>query len=1102
MTNRINFGHALLLLLPALILTTNCKDMKLDIQDYIDRLDTIEGTTITSISEQIDAINSSISELQKVDTKLDGYIKTLGTTAENLQKQLDDTNAGIMKVKSELGEEITSLEQSLLNELNTAKEAIETELEAIYNTLDELRTADIALSKRIDDLQSHIDTQLEETKDWADATFSTLAQYAETQTEISAIKALIEQTNRSLKSLETSLTEKMANDIKAAIEALHAELSADYIAKIENAVNTMTEAYTIAISSAKEELTTAYTTAISTAIAESETGMKAWVNEQLTQGYYDIATLDGMLSALSTRLDETDADLQKQIAKQKSALETTKTDLTKAYKTAISDAITENNGVINGAIAEAVQNLDDEIQAKLTVIDTHITNIQKQLTNISKDIASIFEQIAGISSSISELRDTDRELESYIDALKSEQVDMNMLIEALQVESIELTNQIVILQDYIDTELQETVDWTEATFATLEQYSAIQTEISAIKILIDKTKEDITAEYTAGIESAISNSETGMKSWVNIQLAQGYYNIATIDGKLSAIESLMTDGDSNLLKQIDEQKTALQQAKTDLTNEYKQYINTALANGGIIDNAISSQIKTAQDNLQAQIGIINDRLSSLEDRLSKLETDFVNRIQSLKYIPEYSDGKAKISEVFKITSIDLLISPSNLSSTIPMAWEYDKDIVNAYLRTTKFPETEAISNIIPMSITSVIAKDDGTLNLIIEEDAENPINSEFFAGKCGAVIYIKISDGNNDIFSDIIEVEPGFDNSVFEDLSPLIEGVPQTANSYIVNKAGHYKFKAYKGNSDILAGQAHPDNHPTGDIDHASVLWETFGTSTEPETGDLIKSISQQGEFIYFSTSPEFLEGNAVIAAKDAIGNILWSWHIWFTDTPEEQIYYNNAGTMMDRNLGATSTTPNDIKALGLLYQWGRKDPFLGASSNIEYTAAKSTIRWPSPTISESTTGTIEYAISNPTTFIYVPDYNNEPHWLYGGNGNLWKSNKTIYDPCPAGWHVPDVEVWEIASGHSEGFMMPSDMIISEYIGTNLSGILGEASLIWYPQGCILSVRTATLKEGERATCNLTCNGLFLINGKVWCNAIPCSPPFESTGYPVRCQKE
>ena len=45
----------------------------------------------------------------------------------------------------------------------------------------------------------------------------------------------------------------------------------------------------------------------------------------------------------------------------------------------------------------------------------------------------------------------------------------------------------------------------------------------------------------------------------------------------------------------------------------------------------------------------------------------------------------------------------------------------------------------------------------------------------------------------------------------------------------------------------------------------------------------------------------------------------------------------MDRNLGATSAALGDVGALGLLYQWGRKDPFLGSLSITESEVAAST---------------------------------------------------------------------------------------------------------------------------------------------------------------------
>jgi hypothetical protein len=86
---------------------------------------------------------------------------------------------------------------------------------------------------------------------------------------------------------------------------------------------------------------------------------------------------------------------------------------------------------------------------------------------------------------------------------------------------------------------------------------------------------------------------------------------------------------------------------------------------------------------------------------------------------------------------------------------------------------------------------------------------------------------------------------------------------------------------------------------------------------------------------------------------------------------------MMDRNLGATSAKPGDASALGLLYQWGRKDPFLGSTSISEDIEAASTLKWPDPVASTKETGTIAYSVSHPTTFITTREENYD--WYYTG---------------------------------------------------------------------------------------------------------------------------
>ena len=286
-----------------------------------------------------------------------------------------------------------------------------------------------------------------------------------------------------------------------------------------------------------------------------------------------------------------------------------------------------------------------------------------------------------------------------------------------------------------------------------------------------------------------------------------------------------------------------------------------------------------------------------------------------------------------------------------------------------------------------------------------------------------------------------------------------TANCYVISKAGTYSFPTVKGNSTVSVGN----------VSRAEVLWESFGTSTAPSKGDIIQSVSYKAGSgssagtITFSTPSTLKNGNAVIAAKDASGNILWSWHIWvckdYDPAATAHTYYNNAGVMMDRNLGATSATPGDVGALGLMYQWGRKDPFLGSSSISSTTRAESTISWPSPVSSSSSNGTIAYATSHPTTFITSNDSNDD--WYYTGSSSTdktrWQSSKTIYDPCPPGWRVPDggsSDVWSKAVGSSSSFTRTFD---STNKGMNFSGKFGSAGTIWYPASGYLGTGDGSL---------------------------------------------
>ena len=227
-----------------------------------------------------------------------------------------------------------------------------------------------------------------------------------------------------------------------------------------------------------------------------------------------------------------------------------------------------------------------------------------------------------------------------------------------------------------------------------------------------------------------------------------------------------------------------------------------------------------------------------------------------------------------------------------------------------------------------------------------------------------------------------------------------TANCYIVTPYyAEYSFNAtVRGNS----------TEPVGNIYEAVVLWETemkaddAVSSNHVKVGDIISSeslkIDEHG-YVHFMLPYEPKEGNALIAVKDANGTILWSWHIWVVDFDpnDTQKKYNTGLVMMDRNLGATSVVPSsfpDYTAFGLYYQWGRKDPLVNCVcapwSPFELYGNEAIDQY----------NNIEYTYSHPTVF--------RDDW--DGGQDLWKDlmkdEKTINDPCPAGWRVPSAAVW------------------------------------------------------------------------------------------------
>lgn len=752
-----------------------------------------------------------------------------------------------------------------------------------------------------------------------------------------------------------------------------------------------------------------------------------------------------------------------------------------------------------------------------------ITNLQGQIDELkSGRIASIESQISSITASISTLQEADREIKGYITALQNTASELqksintangnvddlqkslalvNTAIETLQAKDIALEKRIDDLKEYVDTQLKNTRDWVSATFATLEQYNGIVSEIGGLRgsiSSINSAMEQMESRLSGKIEStkaelesaytkAIGTLETSLKNWVNDQL-KGYWTIAETEAKLAALKGSLEREDESIREDIDKLSASLDSAKTELTEGYRAAIKKAIEdNNGVIDVKISSIIEE-----------VNNSISSLEERVADLETRMLSveksieqlfsKIQSINVVPNYNDGSVSIID--EETDIYFEVLPRSVSVELAKLGEsvFSLDAVYTQTRSSAF---------INLPVLRVV--DNGEF-LVVTTKGKN-LGSAFFDGSIGALARLKVYDGNNETASGFFSLYA----------TPVVDlSVNGTANCYIVSKAGTYKFNAcVKGNS----------TESVGTPISAEVLWESFGTNEVPEVGDIISKAVFSGGYIIITTPSILKDGNAVIAVKDGTGNILWSWHIWvcygYDLDSTQQIYNNDAGIMMDRNLGATSAVPGDVKALGLLYQWGRKDPFLNGDSIVSTTAAKSTITWPSAVASDLYHGTIQFVVENPTTLVSL-NWNNQDWWYtkdLSTDDTRWTSEKSIYDPCPKGWRVPDggdEGIWAKAFGRTTSWITASNWDnINRGMDFGKTDITLGAGSIWYPSTGGRNQRYSLLSNvgitGDNWSCTPSGNkacALNYNNDNTTKIAPAASTLFRADGRSVRCCKE
>ena len=295
---------------------------------------------------------------------------------------------------------------------------------------------------------------------------------------------------------------------------------------------------------------------------------------------------------------------------------------------------------------------------------------------------------------------------------------------------------------------------------------------------------------------------------------------------------------------------------------------------------------------------------------------------------------------------------------------------------------------------------------------------------------------------------------------------PPTANCYIVGEGENELIVSIKGNgNDGIKPEDHNIIPNEGDASlkpaKIGIIWETNkglvklkdpnGNTVSNTAGNLtLVDYNKETNSIKYEVSLNGASiggvkgGNALIGAFNSSGEVIWSWHIWVcpemidSQTQEVKEQYVESWTLndydvLDRNLGALSNRPgtdNSVASMGLLYQWGRKDPFIGAGYSNDNFGGDGTLpvvhyykEWGviNYFVTSSKPTAIEETIANPTQLVYgkvsggqaegLSTLADKGGYLWGTNGGLSATvkdlgSKTVYDPCPVGYRVPPVDAF------------------------------------------------------------------------------------------------
>lgn len=456
---------------------------------------------------------------------------------------------------------------------------------------------------------------------------------------------------------------------------------------------------------------------------------------------------------------------------------------------------------VNGTIA-ALQEKDTQLEKKISDLKDYADNVLAEAKeHADKGIAGAKDWALATFSTL----ESQKAIEEDIASIKGS-------VEGLKASVADLEKR---LTEKFSKDLETAVAGLDSKIS--EQ---VTTLTAAYTNAISTAKTEIETAYTAAIKSAIENLEASLKDWVNETLTGYSTVAATeagiaalkddlegqlsgqkayLEGLLTSLSNDMTKNNAELKKLVDANAKAIEAnkkaieesakkitqlesdlaaAKTEIKTAYEKAISDAVnASEGKLTKEISDRIaevnKSIDDkvtkvqnavdaltvkvaDLEKSVQAISNDLNTLKNSVKDLEDRLNARIQSISYIPTYTDRVEEVYYTFTNRNINYVKDLALQFEVMPHE-AAQKVTVEQVSGQAAYPQTRA-GSLTSFEVKSVSGDADGILTVVIDPVKflnNNHYNSNYGTmGKAAVRVAVSDSKTGGSIASEYISVDP------------------------------------------------------------------------------------------------------------------------------------------------------------------------------------------------------------------------------------------------------------------------------------------------------------------------------------------------------------